>query len=810
MLYSSKLLPKRVFVTGRRNHKDLPIFSPNTRNLSYKLQSRGTPLRRVNLISLAISNQKTGELSRFHTVREEDSEECTKRLLEWDELCVHVGRFAQTNTGKLTCRKLTIANSYTEAIYLQNETKAVEVLEAKLKVEFKFGNVSTELMISALERCSKGGILTAEQLMSISGLISSTQDLKKVILAPFRKSGLYKDLREAAGVVYSPWKRVEIPLELKSLIDFAIDSEGNIKDNASSNLSSARKSYRTIKKRLESLMRTFKGKVVERSGRMCLALNSGKEVPSKALILDSGSSGTIYCEPRGALSLNNQMEAIYGEMKNAEDTVLANLTELVTQQIHELNELFQMMISLDVALARLRYTQWIDGSFPRFSCEENDSTEALDSDFFISLMNLRHPLLMGQSLIYKQANSRRRIQDDFKFEAPIPNDVILFPQTRALVITGPNAGGKTATLKALGLCALMAKAGLGLPAKQPVWIPYYSAVLADIGDEQSLNASLSTFSGHLRRIQNLRIKADGKCLVLLDELGTGTDPKEGAAFGAALLKRLVQGGAGGALTTVVSTHHALLTTLAYDQEAEEGYSVFENASMEFDDENLAPTYRLMMGVPGQSNALNIASRLGMDLRIIGGAKSLLGQRHASENILIAQIRDEQERLEEVSEQIETLENKMKELEAQMVDMEVKNNTLEFQVTAQEADVYFKAYDHGQASLKLLNHEKQKKKKKTLSTRKPPVSQTPPVSSTQQESTSEDKEELKEKEKEAVEVKEEVKKKKAANWSPEVGELVYVKDLGTTGTVIELQSKNQLLIRAGLLTITVNRASLEPF
>ena len=139
---------------------------------------------------------------------------------------------------------------------------------------------------------------------------------------------------------------------------------------------------------------------------------------------------------------------------------------------------------------------------------------------------------MGQSLIREEMNARQRLKDASVLAPPIPNDVILTPQTKALVITGSNLGGKTTLLKSLGLCALMAKAGLGVPAKQPVWIPFYSSILADIGDEQSLTASLSTFSGHLHRIQNLRSVADGKCLILLDELGTGTDPKEGAALGA--------------------------------------------------------------------------------------------------------------------------------------------------------------------------------------------------------------------------------------------------------------------------------------
>ncbi|KAG2444932.1 hypothetical protein HXX76_001668 [Chlamydomonas incerta] len=200
---------------------------------------------------------------------------------------------------------------------------------------------------------------------------------------------------------------------------------------------------------------------------------------------------------------------------------------------------------------------------------------------------------------------------------PRPVDWIVRPDTSVVVITGPNTGGKTASMKALGLAACMAKAGLPLPAEAPARLPAFSAVLADIGDEQSLTANLSTFSGHLRRIQSLRGEADGKALLLLDELGTGTDPLEGAALGLALLKRLVNGGVGAGALTVATTHHSVMTGLKFDDPR------FENASVEFDEAALAPTYKLLWGIPGRSNALNIASRLGLDEDVVTAARGRL-------------------------------------------------------------------------------------------------------------------------------------------------------------------------------------------
>jgi len=251
---------------------------------------------------------------------------------------------------------------------------------------------------------------------------------------------------------------------------------------------------------------------------------------------------------------------------------------------------------------------------------------------------------------------------------PRPIDLLVPAAVSAVVVTGPNTGGKTAAMKALGLASAMAAAGVPVPAAgSPARLPRFSAVLADIGDEQSLTASLSTFSGHLRRIQALRAEADGRALLLLDELGTGTDPTEGAALGKALLRRLARGGAGGGALTVATTHHSSMTALKFEPEQEEGEAGgagapaadgavagaaeeaaiagaaaaadaaaaasssstvaagrFENASVEFDEVRMAPTYRLLWGVPGRSNALNIAARLGLDEDVVEDARRRLG------------------------------------------------------------------------------------------------------------------------------------------------------------------------------------------
>ncbi|KAG1661302.1 hypothetical protein FOA52_008649 [Chlamydomonas sp. UWO 241] len=240
---------------------------------------------------------------------------------------------------------------------------------------------------------------------------------------------------------------------------------------------------------------------------------------------------------------------------------------------------------------------------------------------------------------------------------PRPVDLLVRRDVSVVVVTGPNTGGKTAAMKALGLCALMARCGLPLPAAAPPSLPAFSAVLADIGDEQSLTANLSTFSGHLRRIQALRAEADGKALLLLDELGTGTDPTEGAALGVALLRRLVQGGHGNGALTVATTHHSIMTGLKFEDPR------FENASVEFDEVALAPTYKLLWGIPGRSNALNIAARLGMDPSVIEAARMRLDTGASAADAAIAELEVLRSKSERAETALSASQRRLKQLKA---------------------------------------------------------------------------------------------------------------------------------------------------
>jgi DNA mismatch repair protein MutS2 len=334
-----------------------------------------------------------------------------------------------------------------------------------------------------------------------------------------------------------------------------------------------------------------------------------------------------------------------------EESIRRSLTAKVAAVKPDLERLLAIATTLDLAAARARYSLWLGANPPRFIAPSES----------VTLRKLRHPLLIWQQQ-HEQGNP------------VVPIDLVMQPHLRVIAITGPNTGGKTVTLKTIGIAMLMAKVGLFVPAREPVELPWFDQILADIGDEQSLQQSLSTFSGHIRRISRI-LAALGQgtgnrepenpqqlgtphptpaphplpphpplSLVLLDEVGAGTDPSEGSALAIALLKYL----ADHAALTIATTHFGELKALKYQDQR------FENASVEFDDVSLSPTYRLLWGIPGRSNALTIAQRLGLGSEIIQQAKTYVGGASQEINDVIAGLEAQRRRQETKSQEAEEL------------------------------------------------------------------------------------------------------------------------------------------------------------
>uniref|UniRef100_A0A804IRQ4 DNA mismatch repair proteins mutS family domain-containing protein n=1 Tax=Musa acuminata subsp. malaccensis TaxID=214687 RepID=A0A804IRQ4_MUSAM len=386
----------------------------------------------------------------------------------------------------------------------------------------------------------------------------------------------------------------------------------------------------------------------------------------------SGSRAGSILEPIAAVPLNDELQRARALVIKAEEEVLSKLADKMLAEIDDIQNLLQIIIRLDVITARAKYSLAYDGTFPDIYMPNHIGGEPSDSlsqgattssasshpsrrNWKLYMPKSYHPLLLKRHLedlhnakkdvVDATAEIRRNLLgkhiegndgdarlasmklrvSELEKNYPVPVDLMITENTNVLVITGPNTGGKTISLKTVGLASLMTKTGLYVLASEPVKIPWFDGIYADIGDEQSLTQSLSTFSGHLRQIGAIRSQSTHKSLVLLDEVGAGTNPLEGAALGMSILESFAETGS---FLTIATTHHGELKMLKYRNDA------FENACVEFDELSLKPTYKILWGVPGRSNAINIAERLGLNFVIVDGARKLLGTANAEINEVI--------------------------------------------------------------------------------------------------------------------------------------------------------------------------------
>ena len=354
-----------------------------------------------------------------------------------------------------------------------------------------------------------------------------------------------------------------------------------------------------------------------REDRYVLPVRSGSRSSVPGIVHGYSSSGqTAFIEPSEMIELNNQLRWAEIALKEEEDRVLARLTEQVARVAPSLERSSDVLAYLDLVCAMGRLGRLLGGTVPEIT------------DGAIALKRARHPNLW---LRFASVDA-----DGQPVNETVPNDLVLDEKRQVLVVSGPNTGGKTVLLKTLGLCSIMARCGMTLPVDEGSQLPLFRAIYTDIGDEQSIERDLSTFSGHLTNINTFVDRVDGSALVLLDELFTGTDPMQGAALAVALLEDLTNHGA----RTVVTTHLESLKTLAFQKE------VYANASMGFELETLSPTYQVTYGLPGSSYAIRIASRLGFPQRVLGRASKVLeGEEHQTIEEILAALEDKRAEME---------------------------------------------------------------------------------------------------------------------------------------------------------------------
>ncbi|OGO29357.1 MAG: hypothetical protein A2W33_04995 [Chloroflexi bacterium RBG_16_52_11] len=446
----------------------------------------------------------------------------------------------------------------------------------------------------SMDLAKHGGVLTPMELLDIKSTLQAGRNLVSYFN---RLRDAYPNLSRVASQMTPPSGLIET-------ITHSVSDRGDILDSASEQLYTIRHDMRIAHERLLTKLQRMvsdpnnapylqEALVTQRDGRYVLPLRTEFKGRIKSIVHDQSSSGaTLFIEPLAVVELNNQYRELQLAERDEERHILAHLSQEIGSFYAEILEMVDTIARLDLIFARAKYADEMAAIEPGLLLFRS-SGKSHHPGGTIRLYGARHPLLDPHTVV--------------------PIDVELDAHTYALIITGPNTGGKTVTLKTIGLLALMAQSGLHLPVQPGSEISLFKDIFADIGDEQSIEQSLSTFSGHITNIIRVLKHADQHSLVILDELGAGTDPQEGAALARALLSHLLDR----SITTLVTTHHPELKAYAH---ATPGAM---NASMEFDLETLRPTYRLNIGLPGRSNAIAIAQRLGMPEEIVQSSRSEL-------------------------------------------------------------------------------------------------------------------------------------------------------------------------------------------
>ena len=680
----------------------------------------------------------------------------TLDLLEWQRLCQHLSTFAETKLGSVAARHIQLPTTKEASIELLAQTKEIYDLEQQLDSGWTFKGVKD--ISEALSRVEIGGMLSAKELLDVATTLAGVRYLRRTIdakaeeLATLNK--LIIDLRTYP--------------EIEQEIHHCIDDAGDITDRANPKLAGIRnkiKSLRSqIREKLQRIMQRNIGAmqeavITQRSDRFVLPVKAPQKDSVPGIVHDiSGTGSTLYIEPRSIVEFGNQLRQAEKQEKREEEAILQALTDKIASVIEDIEQLLAVATVLDLATARARYGLWLDANPPRFT----DDAETM------TLRRLHHPLLLWQAK-HEDGNP------------VVPIDVKVQPQTKVVAITGPNTGGKTVTLKNIGLAAIMAKAGMFIPAQVPVELPWFESVLADIGDEQSLQQSLSTFSGHIRRIGRIIDAIKNKqpnSLVLLDEVGAGTDPAEGSALAVALLKHLAQH----SLLTVATTHYGELKALKYQDDR------FENASVEFNDSTLQPTYRLLWGIPGRSNALTIASRLGLDEDIVTDAQSLVGTTKTQDvneviAALEAQRREQEDKAAEAAKLLAETEKFYAEVSARAEELQAREQELK---QSQEQQVK-KALLDAKSQIAQVIHGLQKGD----------------VTGQKAQKASETLDKI------ATRHITEKPKPPKPEYQPKLGEKVRIPRVNQTGEVIELnEDQKQLTVRFGFMKMTVGWEEIE--
>lgn len=531
--------------------------------------------------------------------------------LEFPKVLERLARFAAFALSEERARNLRPAETIDGARNLLAETSEARALLAN---QPQTGVGGARDLRTSLSNANRGMALTAGELLDVKGTLVAARGLARQL----------QDGQVTYPLLAAQAAAMPQPAGVVDAISKAISGRGEILDSASDKLAQVRGEMGVAHDRLLSRMQKMltsepfaralqEAIVTQRDGRYVLPIRAEERNRIKGIVHDQSASGaTLFMEPLVVVELNNKWRELQLAEKEEERLILLALTALVAEQSEEIGTVMEALATLDLAFARAKYATELDANAPELM-EMRPHKDGPHPGVILRLFEARHPLLDPQTVVSL--------------------DIELFPENYCLVITGPNTGGKTVTLKTVGLLALMGQSGMHIPVSPGSQISFFDSIYADIGDEQSIEQSLSTFSGHITNIVRILDKADQRSLVILDELGAGTDPQEGAALARALLDHLVRKG----ITTLVATHYPELKIYA------QGTKGVVNASVEFDLKTLAPTYHLTVGLPGRSNALSIATRLGLRSDVVEHARSGIDPADLKAEDLLDEIHRERER-----------------------------------------------------------------------------------------------------------------------------------------------------------------------
>ena len=687
--------------------------------------------------------------------------EKTIATLELHKILQELSRYTTFGAGEEFAIELHPSTEIEEVRLWQRETaEALVLLEEKSNITVQGARDVRDPVI----RSQRGAIIEASILLDIRYTLRRASTLRRTLgrlKASFPLlSELASDLEECS--------------ELQLSIEKSIDDKAEIKDTASARLAIIRRDLKIAFERLQNKLNRIvsnranhdklqEALVTMRHGRYVIPIKAEHKGKIKGIVHDLSSSGaTLFIEPLETVELNNKWRELQIDEEKEIRRILSDLTEEVAGECESIVRTVQLLGYLDLTFAKARYALQHNCIQPRMvaiDAIEGRPAGTSPPGSTIQLKQARHPLLTGQV---------------------VPLDLSFDDDAWVMVITGPNTGGKTVALKTLGLMVLMAQCGMHIPADEAT-LSVFRGVYADIGDEQSIEQSLSTFSSHMTNIIDILQRCDGRSLVILDEVGAGTDPSEGSALARALLNQLKSKG----VTTLVTTHHPELKVYGVET------SGVRNASVEFDLDTLRPTYRLIVGLPGRSNALAIAERLGLNKEIIEDARGMVATEELAADDLLNEIQSTRADIRIKHEEVNRLRE---ELAGRRDELQVRLDKIE----DERRDVIRAARRHAEDDLADFNKELRKMRSELRSAGMP--AQT--IIALQAAA-----EKMAKWTQAPLDGAEEVQQLEDVDWLPRIGDTVFLDTLNAEGVIAELDDKGAQ-VQVGSLRVRAKHTDMR--